>query len=405
MSTAKIVLRKIKLKDGKYPLAIQIIKNRKPVWIHVRRSIDEKDWDAVKQRVRKTHPNSARFNNFLLKKLTEANDKLFELEGENKDVSAKAIGTSIKRKKGLLFFSQAQLYLDTLKARGSYNRYAADAPRIDRMREFVKDRELSFQEIDVPFLNQFSTYLKSTRNISDRTIINHLVVIRTIFSQAIKAGLVDAKHYPFGDGKIQIKYPQSNKIGLTSEEIAILENFELPSDSPLLHARNIFLFSFYFAGMRVSDILRLRWCDIQNERLHYTMGKNAKAGSLKVSDKAMNIINTYKSQKRSSEDVIFPQLKTIKDFNNTFEVQRKIALAVKTINKYLEKLREAAQIEKPITMHIARHTFGNISGDKISIQMLQKLYRHSSITTTVGYQANFIHKDADDALDAVLNDK
>jgi hypothetical protein len=34
--------------------------------------------------------------------------------------------------------------------------------------------------------------------------------------------------------------------------------------------------------------------------------------------------------------------------------------------------------------------------------MLQKLYRHSSITTTIGYQSSLIHKDADDALDAVL---
>lgn len=34
--------------------------------------------------------------------------------------------------------------------------------------------------------------------------------------------------------------------------------------------------------------------------------------------------------------------------------------------------------------------------------MLQKLYRHSSITTTIGYQANFIHKDTDEALNAVI---
>ena len=31
--------------------------------------------------------------------------------------------------------------------------------------------------------------------------------------------------------------------------------------------------------------------------------------------------------------------------------------------------------------------------------MLQKLYRHSDIKTTIGYQAN---KDADEALDAVI---
>jgi integrase/recombinase XerD len=53
---------------------------------------------------------------------------------------------------------------------------------------------------------------------------------------------------------------------------------------------------------------------------------------------------------------------------------------------------------KKLTMHIARHTFGNLAGEKISIQMLQKLHRHSSITTTIGYQANFMHKDA--ALDS-----
>ena len=54
-------------------------------------------------------------------------------------------------------------------------------------------------------------------------------------------------------------------------------------------------------------------------------------------------------------------------------------------------------------MHIARHSFGNISGDKIPIQMLQKLYRHSSITTTVNYQSNFMHKETDDALEKVVN--
>ncbi len=54
-------------------------------------------------------------------------------------------------------------------------------------------------------------------------------------------------------------------------------------------------------------------------------------------------------------------------------------------------------------MHIARHSFGNIAGDTIQPLMLQKLYRHSDLKTTINYQANFIHKDADKALDRVLN--
>lgn len=53
-------------------------------------------------------------------------------------------------------------------------------------------------------------------------------------------------------------------------------------------------------------------------------------------------------------------------------------------------------------MHIARHTFGNLSGDRIPIQLLQKLYRHTSITTTIGYQSNFINQDTDEALNSVI---
>ncbi len=95
--------------------------------------------------------------------------------------------------------------------------------------------------------------------------------------------------------------------------------------------------------------------------------------------------------------MVFPYLKTVKDFKDKFEIQRKIAFTVANLNKSLKQIGEDLKIDKKLTLHIARHTFGNISGDKISIQMLQKLYRHSSITLTIGYQSSFIHKDAVDA--------
>jgi len=68
----------------------------------------------------------------------------------------------------------------------------------------------------------------------------------------------------------------------------------------------------------------------------------------------------------------------------------------------LGKLAKLLGIEKALTMHIARHTFANLAEDKISLRKLQKLYWHSHISTTVIYQQNFIHKDTNDALDAVL---
>jgi site-specific recombinase XerD len=69
---------------------------------------------------------------------------------------------------------------------------------------------------------------------------------------------------------------------------------------------------------------------------------------------------------------------------------------------FLDRIAKDLGIEKNITMHISRHTFGNLAGDKISPQLLQKLYRHSDLKTTIGYQANFINQDVDSALEAVL---
>lgn len=39
-------------------------------------------------------------------------------------------------------------------------------------------------------------------------------------------------------------------------------------------------------------------------------------------------------------------------------------------------------IDKNLSNHIARHSPGNIAGDRIHPLMLQKLYRHSDLKTT-----------------------
>jgi len=452
MASIKIILQKRADKNGKFPLSIRVIKDRKPSYMFIGHALDNEDqWDEVAQRVRKTHPNSVRLNNLLLKKLAEANDKLIELETNNKDHSSKVIIKKIKPEQGVSFFSQAKIFIDNLRKEGKYNRVNSEKPRIKRFREFLNGEDIVFNDITVPLLNKFRAYLKATRKvgtgtgeqkpISERTIINHLIVIRTIYNQAVASNIADIKNYPFGKGKIVIKFPESVKIGLNADEGKLLEEFasnigdivdfsfirerkiqdglrrkkgdltaqeqykldamDLIDRHYLKHTANVWLFAFYFAGMRVSDVLRLKWSDIQNERLYYAMGKNDKAGSLKIPEKALAILNQYKADEKKS-DLVFPELKILDNLNSKYEVQRKISYVVKRLNKALAAISTELGLTKKLTMHIARHTFGNLSGEKIPIQMLQKLYRHSSVTTTIGYQANFIHKEADEALDSVV---
>ncbi len=403
MASVKVVLRKKMNSDGTYPLAVRVTKDRKSSYIYTGQHLKVKDWDSKEKCVRKSHPNSVWLNNYLLTKLSEANQKFLELETQRDGVSSKTVRQVLRPKtSGQTFFAQATIYLNNFKLAGKYNRFHPEQSRLGKFREFLKGDDIAFQDITVPLLNKFKAYLKGAQKMSERSIVNHMVLIRTIYNQAIDGNVVDGKYYPFGKGKISIRLPNSLKIGLTPEEVKLLESAKI-EEAYLNHARNVWLFSFYFAGMRVSDVFRLSWSDFQNERLFYSMGKNDKPGSLKIPEKAIKILSQYEEGKRNPDDLIFPELKILNDLSDTYEVQRKISYAVERIDKALKKVAVIAGVEKKMTMHIARHTFGNISGEKIPIQMLQKLYRHSSVTTTIAYQANFIHKQADDALDSVVS--
>ncbi len=117
---------------------------------------------------------------------------------------------------------------------------------------------------------------------------------------------------------------------------------------------------------------------------------------------AQEIIGYYKKDKRSNNDFLFPDLKKA-NLNSKIDVFRKMKTAVRRFNRDLKEIATLVKIDKTLSNHIARHTFGNIAGERIPIQILQKLYRHSDIQTTIIYQSNFMFKDTDDALDAVID--
>ncbi|MBI1289175.1 MAG: tyrosine-type recombinase/integrase [Flavobacteriales bacterium] len=403
MASVSIVLRKKVRKDGTYPIAIRITKDRKSSFVHTGYHVWEKDWDNRKSRVKKSHPNSGRLNAVLGKKLLEAEKVHLELDGTSKVTSAKAVQAKIKKgNKGAGFFAFAFDYVESLRVAGNYNGYTTDKPRVTRFQAFTKG-EIAFEDITPTLLERFQAYLKGSHRLSDRTIANYLILIRKLYNSAIVDGVVEAKYYPFGRGKVKVVIPKSMKIGFTEDEVKTLEELSLPPESFEYHARNVWLFSFYLAGVRASDVLRLTRENIKDGRLFYTMGKNKKPGSLKLPSKAMAILDQYLNGKPRKHNLVFPDLTNVSDLEDTFDVQRKIKHAIKRLYTAMKEVAKIAGIEKKPTMHIARHTFGNLSGEKIPIQMLQKLYRHSDIQTTIVYQSNFIFKEADEALDEVIN--
>lgn len=400
-SSIKALLWNKPNKDGLYPIVIRIIKNRKPRYLYIGHYIEKKYWNTVDRKVKKSHPNSVRLNNLISSKLAEANNVLIDLQSNDKDISSKQIKNEIsKSSSSKTFGALSQEYLIELKENNKLSRYSSDKVRINHLIEFAGTRNIEFREIDDNFLRKFMSFLKIKKGNGQRSIVNSLVVVRTIYNRAIRQDSVDSKYYPFGKDKIQIKFPEAKKIGLTIQEVQSLESMD-DLTAMEMHTRNVWLFSFYLAGMRISDVLKIQWDNIYDGRLHYRMDKNDKLLSLILPDKLLPILEQYKDDKKNDRDFVFPEMKKA-DLKNPQDIFAKTKTATKKFNKYLGNIAKKIKLEKKLTMHIARHSFGNIAGDKIPIQMLQKLYRHSSITTTINYQSNFMHKEVDEALEKVI---
>src|SRR5680860_52354 len=224
MATVKAVLRKRKNLEGHYPIAIRITKDRISSYMGTGQFIDEKYWDEKNRVVRKSHPNASIINNYILIKITEANAKVLEAETKADYQTVSAIKKKITGNKRIDFFVVAEMHLKNLKGRGKHHQFDTENGRLRKFKKFLNKKELYFNELNVPLLKKFESYLLHDKKRSPRTVVNYLILIRTIYNLAIAESIVDRGRYPFGKGKIQIRIPETQKIGLNKLEIQKLES-------------------------------------------------------------------------------------------------------------------------------------------------------------------------------------
>ncbi|MBE9585966.1 site-specific integrase [Mucilaginibacter sp. JRF] len=422
MATAKIVTWSRKDKHGNFPIGIKVSQNGNPSYLFEGNALASRDlWDAKKQQVKKSHPHHMRLTNFLTKRLSEINGKILEFETDKKSYNAediigaimhKPVKESVPAPKLPLFKDVADNYLSEQKCLGNYDVFKSDRSRLKRFYEFAGN-EVTFPEITVEFLRRYTLFLRMSFNrskkeqkpLSDRTVTNHLLVIRTMYNRAKTAGLVGNDTYPFGGkDKIVIKFGKTEKIGLNADEINLLRQYQFTEQQRHLHhSRNLWLTCFYFAGMRITDALLLKWSDFQNGRFYYTMSKNGEPGSLPVPTAVAEILGHYLNAEQA-HDLVFPYLKKLGNPDERFELRRRINSVTRMVGEHMGEIMALLAIKKNASPHKARHAFAQRAEEKeIHPKVLQKMYRHESITTTMQYQSNFSHKKADEALEAVID--
>ncbi len=146
MASIQIVLRKKVNRRGLYPLALRITKDRKSAFIHTDYFIKLSDWDENKAVVRKSHPNSARLNNYLNAKRNEAEKIKLDHDRDSAPYSASSLKEDFIKpflKNSLYDF--ADEYFEMMNKQGNYYRYSSEKSTLTHLRNFADNALLEFR--------------------------------------------------------------------------------------------------------------------------------------------------------------------------------------------------------------------------------------------------------------------
>ena len=161
----------------------------------------------------------------------------------------------------------------------------------------------------------------------------------------------------------------------------------------------MFLFSFYSAGMRYSDVCGLKWSNISGNDIVYTMSKSRDRSGGKrtvpLNQKSKDILDKYKG---NDDFYIFPPLYKCEGFS-TYEIERKLHQNNAKINRALRSLGKKIGLNFNLSMHIAKHTFADYAvKNGVGILILSKLLGHTNLSTTQSYLKDFYNKEESDTL-------
>lgn len=147
------------------------------------------------------------------------------------------------------------------------------------------------------------------RGCKDTTISQLFRTLRSVFNKAIEQDVIKQDAYPFNRFKINKFDIHTEKRSISKEEVQRILALEL-SDSGFYMglAKDLFLFSYFGAGINFSDIALLRFCNLKDGRVCYVRKKTGKSISFPLNDISAKIVEKYASPFGNDRDYIFPIL-------------------------------------------------------------------------------------------------
>jgi site-specific recombinase XerD len=224
--------------------------------------------------------------------------------------------------------------------------------RLEEIKIFLVDvyktSDMPISKPNIEFCQKYKNWLYQIRNNGEETVRKKIDVLIKVFDEAIKRDLITKNPAKFIE-KERKKYDVPSK--LTSEEIARLENLTFNKFNKRLEStRDCLLLSIY-TGFGYAELKEFHLYENQ-EVLVKIRGKSSK-----LSKNVKHIIALYT-----------PQIKAIIDKYSGMSNIPKIVKTYKSLKSDFEYIKELAELDKKLHLHLGRKTRANIlvNGLKLS---------------------------------------
>jgi site-specific recombinase XerD len=400
---------------GQCPIYLRITHSRKLKYLHTGIRVHPSEWSDPKEKLktgnRFDQDRNEKLNLQLEKIRNNAVQAYLELKEQNRD-NADSIKKRVEYSHQDNFFGIAKEHLEEIKQNNQYYTHRQRKAAIEKFKRFHGSDNLPINSVDASMLMDYQKYLKQTVKNQASTILKNFTVIKRVLEMAVDRELIPSNPLDSKEFKPIKKKSSSTKTKLTIDQIQALEELNLDEGSNLWHARNAFMLSFYFCGMRFGDLAELKWENVKSGRLSYRMSKTETDISIPIKEGAREILNHYKEQ--DNNGYIFPFLADLKgkEQKDPEAVRKKISTWNAVVNGQdsggklsgLKAIASMAEIDEPVSMHVARHSFAQygVNDKDIPPYKMMMLLGHKSIKTTMVYLKSLDLKTVDNVMDEIF---
>jgi site-specific recombinase XerD len=176
-------------------------------------------------------------------------------------------------------------------------------------------------------------------------------------------------------GMTTVREPRKLPVVLSPEEVA-----RVLDAAPGLKYRAALSVA-YGAGLRASEVVSLKLADIDSERMviRVEQGKGRKDRYAMLSEPLLHLLRAWWLAARG-RGVMLPR-------GWLFPGQNPVnPLTTRQLRRAFDGAKEAADIDKPVSLHTLRHCFAtHLLEQKVDIRVIQVLLGHSKLDTTARY--------------------